>query len=65
MNIDNESNGISIQDLEQWFNEELELYGTKDEPNSWEHAEIVAARVHILNKAKKKIQERSQAEQQN
>ena len=62
MNIDNESNSISIQDLEQWFDEELELYGNKDNSTSWEHAEIVAARVHILNKAKKKIQEQSQAE---
>lgn len=63
MNIDNDSNGISIQDLEQWFDEELKLYGTNDEFNAWEHVGmIVAARVHILNKAKKKIQERSQAE---
>lgn len=57
----NETNGISIQDLEQWFNEELELYGTKGEPNSWEHVDIVAAKIHILNKAKRKIQEQSQA----
>lgn len=61
MNKSNESNGISIQDLEKWFDEELELYGNKDNSTSWEHAEIVTARVHILNKAKKKIQERSQA----
>ena len=62
MNIDNESNSISIQDLEQWFDEELKLYGTNDEFNAWEHVGmIVAARVHILNKAKKKIQEQSQA----
>ena len=58
----NEANGISIQDLEQWFDEELKLYGNKDNSTSWEHAEVVAARVHILNKAKKKIQEQSQAE---
>lgn len=57
----NEATGISIQDLEQWFNEELELYGTKGEPNSWEHVEIVAAKIHILNKAKRKIQEQSKA----
>lgn len=58
----NETTGISIQDLEQWFDEELELYdGIKDEPNSWEHVEIVAAKIHILNKAKRKIQEQSQA----
>lgn len=61
MNIDNESNSISIQDLEQWFDEEFELYGKKDNFASWEHVEIVAARLHILNKAKKKIQEQSQA----
>lgn len=61
MNVNNEPNGISIQDLEQWFDEELELYGNKDNSTSWEHAEIVTARVHILNKAKKKIQEQSQA----
>lgn len=61
MNKSNESNGISIQDLKKWFDEELELYGNKDNSTSWEHAEIVTARVHILNKAKKKIQERSQA----
>ena len=48
----NETTGISIQDLEQWFDEELKLYGTN----------IVAARAHILNKAKKKIQEQRQAE---
>ena len=53
MNIDNESNSISIQDLEQWFDEELTLYGN--------HVEIDAAKVHILNKAKRKIQEQSQA----
>lgn len=57
----NETTGISIQDLEQWFNEELELYGIKDEPNSWEHVDIVAAKIHILNKAKRKIQKQSQA----
>lgn len=58
----NETNGISIQDLEQWFNEELELYcGIKDEFRSWEHVEIVAAKTHILNKARQKIQEQSQA----
>lgn len=62
MNTSNEANGISIQDLEQWFDEELKLYGTNDEFNAWEHVEIVAARLHILNKAKKKIQEQSQAE---
>ena len=49
----NEANGISIQDLEQWFDEELTLYGN--------HVEIDAAKVHILNKAKRKIQEQSQA----
>lgn len=54
MNTSNEANGISIQDLEQWFDEELTLYGN--------HVEIDAAKVHILNKAKKKIQEQSQAE---
>lgn len=47
MNKSNEANGISIQDLEQWLDEEVKLYGTK---------------VHILNKAKKKIQEQGQAE---
>lgn len=58
----NETTGISIQDLEQWFDEELKLYGTNDEFNAWEHVGmIVAARVHILNKAKKKIREQSQA----
>ena len=58
----NETTGISIQDLEQWFDEELKLYGTNDEFNAWEHVGmIVAARVHILNKAKRKIQEQSQA----
>ena len=61
MNTSNEANGISIQDLEQWFDEELKLYGNKDNSTSWEHAEIVAARVHIINKAKKKIREQSQA----
>lgn len=60
-NESNETTGISIRDLEQWFNEELELYGTKDEPNSGEHVDIVAAKMHILNKAKRKIQEQSQA----
>ena len=54
MNVSNEPNGISIQDLEQWFDEELTLYGN--------HVEIDAAKVHILNKAKRKIQEQSQAE---
>lgn len=49
----NETTGISIQDLEQWFDEELTLYGN--------HVEIDAAKVHILNKAKRKIQEQSQA----
>ena len=59
----NETTGISIQDLEQWFDEELELYDNKDNFTSWEHVGmIVAARVHIINKAKKKIQEQSQAE---
>lgn len=53
MNVSNEPNGISIQDLEQWFDEELTLYGN--------HVEIDAAKVHILNKAKRKIQEQSQA----
>ena len=62
MNTSNESSSISIQDLEKWFDEELELHGNKDNSTSWEHAEIVTARVHILNKAKKKIQEQSQAE---
>ena len=57
----NETNGIRIQDLEKWFNEELELYGIKDDPNSWEHVDIVAAKIHILNKAKRKIQEQRQA----
>lgn len=61
MDKNNEATGISIQDLEQWFNEELELYGSKDEPNSWEHVELVGAKIHILNKAKQKIQEQSQA----
>ena len=61
MNTSNESNGISIQDLEQWFDEELELYN-KDNFTSWEHVEIDTAKAHILNKAKKKIQEQSQAE---
>ena len=61
MNTSNKSSSISIQDLEQWFNEELELYGTKDEPNSWEYVDIVASKNHILNKAKKKIREQSQA----
>ena len=62
MDKNNEATGISIQDLEQWFNEELELYGTKDEPHSWEYVDILAAKIHILNKAKRKIQEQSQAE---
>ena len=53
MNKSNEPNGIGIQDLEQWFDEELTLYGN--------HVEIDAAKVHILNKAKRKIQEQSQA----
>lgn len=53
MNVSNEPDGISIQDLEQWFDEELTLYGN--------HVEIDAAKVHILNKAKRKIQEQSQA----
>lgn len=53
MNTSNESNSISIQDLEQWFDEELTLYGN--------YVEIDAAKVHILNKAKRKIQEQSQA----
>ena len=30
----NETNGISIQDLEQWFNEELELYERKIQEQS-------------------------------
>lgn len=47
MNKSNEANGISIQDLEQWLDEEVKLYDTK---------------VRILNNAKKKIQEQSQAE---
>lgn len=54
MNIDNDPNSISIQDLEQWFDEELVLYGN--------HVYIDTAKAHILNKAKKKIQEQSQAE---
>lgn len=29
MNKSNEANGINIQDLEQWFDEELELYGNE------------------------------------
>ena len=62
MNTSNESNGISIQDLEQWFDEELELYDNKDNFTSWEHVYIDTAKAHILNKAKKKIQEQSQAE---
>ena len=49
----NETTGISIQDLERWFDEELTLYGN--------HVEIDAEKVHILNKAKRKIQEQSQA----
>lgn len=53
MNKSNEANGISIQDLEQWLDEEVKLYGN--------HVEIDAAKVHILNKAKRKIQEQSQA----
>ena len=61
MDKNNEITGISIQDLEQWFNEELELYGTKDGPKSGEYVDIVAAKIHILNKAKRKIQEQSQA----
>ena len=63
----NETNGISIQDLEQWFDEELELYGTKDEADfegvfTWKHIAVTSAKIRILNKAKKKIQEQSQAE---
>ena len=58
----NETTGISIQDLEQWFDEELELYDNKDNFTSWEHVYIYTAKAHILNKAKKKIQEQSQAE---
>ena len=54
MNTSNEANSISIQDLEQWFDEELALYG--------DHVYIDTAKAHILNKAKKKIQEQSQAE---
>lgn len=62
----NEATGISIQDLEQWFNEELELYGTKDEPDfdgvfAWKHSAISQARFRIINKAKKKIREQEQA----
>ena len=34
MNTSNEANGISIQDLEQWFDEELELYDNKDNSTS-------------------------------
>ena len=62
MNTSNESNGISIQDLEQWFDEELELQDNKDNFTSWEHVYIDTAKAHIINKAKKKIQEQSQAE---
>lgn len=62
----NEATGISIQDLEQWFDEELELYGTKDKSDfesvfAWKHSAISQARLRIINKAKKKIQEQSQA----
>lgn len=62
----NEATGISIQDLEQWFNEELELYGTKDEPDfegvfAWKHSAISQARLRILDKAKRKILEQEQA----
>lgn len=62
----NETTGISIQDLEQWFDEELELYGTKDDPDfegvfAWKHSAISQARFRVINKAKKKIREQSQA----
>lgn len=60
----NEATGISIQDLEQWFNQELELYGTKNEPDfdgvfAWKHSAISQARFRIINKAKKKIREQA------
>lgn len=62
MDKNNEITGISIQDLEQWFDEEFELYGTKDKFNDWEHIELAGAKIHILNKAKQKILEQAQAE---
>ena len=62
MDKNNEANGISIQDLEQWFDEEFELYGTKDKFNGWEHVELVGAKIHILNNAKQKILEQTRAE---
>lgn len=62
MDKNNEITGISIQDLEQWFDEEFELYGTKDKFNDWEHIELAGAKIHILNKAKQKILEQAQTE---
>lgn len=62
----NETNGISIQDLEQWFNEELELYGSDGHPDFdgvfiYKYDTIAAAKLRILDKAKRKILEQNQA----
>ena len=56
----NETTGISIQDLEQWFNEELELYGS-DGVFLHKYDTIAAAKLRILDKAKRKILEQEQA----
>lgn len=62
----NEATGISIQDLEQWFNEELELYGSDGHPDFdgvfvYKYDTIAAAKLRILDKAKRKILEQNQA----
>ena len=62
MDKNNETIGISIQDLEKWFDEEFELYGITVKTSSWEHVELVGAKIHILNKAKQKILEQTRAE---
>lgn len=62
----NEATGISIQDLEQWFNEELELYGSDGHPDFdgvcvYKYDTIAAAKLRILDKATRKILEQEQA----
>jgi hypothetical protein len=66
MDKSNETTGISIQDLEQWFNEELELYGSDGHPDFdgvfiYKYDTIAAAKLRILDKAKRKILEQEQA----
>lgn len=66
MNEINESNGIHIKDLDQWFDEELELYGGDGDHSSiqderydaileYKRDALKAAKHHIIFKAALKI----------